>query len=168
MARLLVDMNLSIEWVPLLRSAGLQAVHWSEIGDPRAADGLLMEWASAPNYTVFTHDLDFGTMLAPSRCREPQRPADPMSQSASRSDRLSGPVRPAHLRRRHRAGSLDRRRRTTAKGADPAAQSMRTGLPSTQRETKYHLGWRAQLQLVLQTFARGFRPCSRSGGTADS
>lgn len=71
MARLLVDMNLSIEWVPLLRSAGHQAVHWSEIGDPRATDGLLMEWTSAHNYTVFTHDLDFGTMLALSGAASP-------------------------------------------------------------------------------------------------
>lgn len=71
MAMLLVDMNLSIEWVPLLRSAGHQAVHWSEIGDPRATDGLLMEWASAHDYTVFTHDLDFGTMLALSGAASP-------------------------------------------------------------------------------------------------
>ena len=42
MARLLVDMNLSTEWIPLLRAAGHEAVHWSEVGDPRAPDGDLM------------------------------------------------------------------------------------------------------------------------------
>ena len=64
MARLLVDMNLSTEWIPLLRAAGHEAVHWSEVGDPRAPDTVLMQWAIANSYAVFTHDLDFGTMLA--------------------------------------------------------------------------------------------------------
>jgi predicted nuclease of predicted toxin-antitoxin system len=64
MARLLVDMNLSTEWIPFLKAAGHEAVHWSEVGDPRAPDTELMTWASSRGYTVFTHDLDFGTMLA--------------------------------------------------------------------------------------------------------
>jgi predicted nuclease of predicted toxin-antitoxin system len=64
MARLLVDMNLSTEWIPLLQAAGHTAVHWSEVGDLRAPDTALMQWAIANDYTVFTHDLDFGTMLA--------------------------------------------------------------------------------------------------------
>jgi predicted nuclease of predicted toxin-antitoxin system len=64
MARLLVDMNLSVEWIPLLRDAGHKAVHWSEVGDPRAPDTALMQWARENAYAVFTHDLDFGTMLA--------------------------------------------------------------------------------------------------------
>jgi predicted nuclease of predicted toxin-antitoxin system len=64
MARLLVDMNLSTEWIPLLKAAGHEAVHWSEVGDPRAPDTELMTWASSSGYAVFTHDLDFGTVLA--------------------------------------------------------------------------------------------------------
>jgi predicted nuclease of predicted toxin-antitoxin system len=64
MTRLLVDMNLSVEWIPLLRDAGHEAVHWSEVGDPRAPDTALMQWALDNAYAVFTHDLDFGTMLA--------------------------------------------------------------------------------------------------------
>ena len=64
MARLLVDMNLATEWIPLLQAAGHTAVHWSEVGDPRAPDTVLMQWAVAYDYTVFTNDLDFGTMLA--------------------------------------------------------------------------------------------------------
>jgi predicted nuclease of predicted toxin-antitoxin system len=64
MARLLVDMNLSTEWIPLLRAAGHWAVHWSEVGDPRAPDTALMQWAIANCCAIFTHDLDFGTMLA--------------------------------------------------------------------------------------------------------
>ena len=64
MTRLLVDMNLSTEWIPLLRAAGHWAVHWSEVGDPRAPDTALMQWAIANGCAIFTHDLDSGTMLA--------------------------------------------------------------------------------------------------------
>ncbi len=64
MTRLLVDMNLSVEWIPLLTAAGHVAVHWSEVGDPKASDTALMQWALDNACTVFTHDLDFGTMLA--------------------------------------------------------------------------------------------------------
>jgi predicted nuclease of predicted toxin-antitoxin system len=56
-------MNLSTEWIPLLQAAGQEAVHWSEVGDPRAPDRDLMAWALAHRYAVFTHDLDFGTMI---------------------------------------------------------------------------------------------------------
>ena len=62
--KLLVDMNLSPEWVPALGKHGWQAVHWSTVGDPRASDMDIMNWAAAHQYVVFTHDLDFGTMLA--------------------------------------------------------------------------------------------------------
>ena len=61
---ILVDMNLSVEWIPLLRDAGWRAVHWSSIGDPRAEDATIMAWAVAQGYAVLTHDLDFGTALA--------------------------------------------------------------------------------------------------------
>ena len=61
---ILIDMNLSIEWVELLTSAGWPAAHWSQIGDPRADDTVLMEWARTNGYVVFTNDLDFGTALA--------------------------------------------------------------------------------------------------------
>jgi predicted nuclease of predicted toxin-antitoxin system len=53
MARLLVDMNLSTEWIPFLKAAGHEAVHWSEVGDPRAPDTEQMTWASARGYAVF-------------------------------------------------------------------------------------------------------------------
>jgi len=62
--RLVVDMNLSPEWVPLLEQAGWPAVHWSAVGDPRAGDSTIMEWALTHGYAIFTHDLDFGTALA--------------------------------------------------------------------------------------------------------
>jgi predicted nuclease of predicted toxin-antitoxin system len=62
--RLLIDMNLSPEWVAELARHGYDAVHWSTVGDPRAADSAIMAWARANGRVVFTHDLDFGTLLA--------------------------------------------------------------------------------------------------------
>jgi predicted nuclease of predicted toxin-antitoxin system len=40
-------------------------------GDPRAPDSAIMAWASANGYAVFTHDLDFGTLLATTRASGP-------------------------------------------------------------------------------------------------
>jgi predicted nuclease of predicted toxin-antitoxin system len=62
--QLVVDMNLSVEWVAELGAHGWSAVHWSTVGDPRAEDSAVMAWALANGHVVFTHDLDFGTMLA--------------------------------------------------------------------------------------------------------
>ena len=57
-------MNLSPQWVPALQQHGWQAMHWSDVGDPKASDQEIMDWAAARQLVVFTHDLDFGTMLA--------------------------------------------------------------------------------------------------------
>jgi predicted nuclease of predicted toxin-antitoxin system len=62
--RIVVDMNLSMEWARLLTQAGFPAVHWSEVGDPRADDSTIMRWALDNGRVVFTHDLDFSTALA--------------------------------------------------------------------------------------------------------
>ncbi len=62
--KILVDMNLSHEWIPFFERAGWDATHWSVIGDPRAQDAEIMSWAQRNKMTVFTHDLDFGIALA--------------------------------------------------------------------------------------------------------
>jgi predicted nuclease of predicted toxin-antitoxin system len=62
--RIVVDMNLSVEWTALLEQAGWPAVHWSAVGDPRADDSTIMAWARTDRRAVLTHDLDFGTALA--------------------------------------------------------------------------------------------------------
>ncbi len=62
--QVLIDMNLSPDWVAVLQRHGWSAVHWSTVGDPRATDRTILDWAVANGYIVFTHDLDFGTMLA--------------------------------------------------------------------------------------------------------
>ena len=62
--KILIDMNLSPDWVGVFVKHEITAIHWSSVGDPRAEDSELMDWARANNHILFTHDLDFGTMLA--------------------------------------------------------------------------------------------------------
>ena len=62
--RLLVDLNLSTRWVPVLQEAGFDAVHWSPIGRLDAADTEVMAHAVANDLVVLTQDLDFGAILA--------------------------------------------------------------------------------------------------------
>ena len=45
--RLVIDMNLSVEWVAELAAHGWPAVHWSTVGDPSAEDSVLMAGALA-------------------------------------------------------------------------------------------------------------------------
>ena len=68
---LVVDMNLSPDWVAVLETAGWKTVHWFSIGNPRAADSEIMAWARLNGYVVLTHDLDFGTMLALTQAESP-------------------------------------------------------------------------------------------------
>ena len=69
--KVLVDMNLSPDWVPLLRQAGVEAIHWSSIGAGNADDHDIMQWARDNGAVVFTHDLDFGITLALTRGGSP-------------------------------------------------------------------------------------------------
>ncbi len=69
--KLLIDMNLSPDWVSLLSEAGFEAVHWSVVGDPSAADAAIMDYARAHDCVVFTHDLDFGAILAATGAKTP-------------------------------------------------------------------------------------------------
>jgi predicted nuclease of predicted toxin-antitoxin system len=62
--KLLIDMNLSPKWVSVLEEAGWEAVHWSRIGRPDAPDHEILRYAKSNGYVIFTHDLDFGTILA--------------------------------------------------------------------------------------------------------
>ncbi len=64
-------MNLSPSWVPALASHGISADHWSSIGDSRAPDAVVLEWAHDTGYVVFTNDLDFGAILAAGRAAAP-------------------------------------------------------------------------------------------------
>ena len=69
--KIVIDMNLSPEWADFFRSAGMEALHWSQVGDGHAEDATIMSWARSNDYVVFTHDLDFGTLLALTRATGP-------------------------------------------------------------------------------------------------
>ena len=64
MLKLPVDVCLPPSWEDFLTGHGWPAIHWSRIGDPSAKDTEIMAWALANDHVVFTHDLDFGTLLA--------------------------------------------------------------------------------------------------------
>lgn len=64
-------MNLSPLWIEALEEEGFEAKHWSEVGDPGAADRIIMEWARMEGHVVFTHDLDFSRLLALTRSEGP-------------------------------------------------------------------------------------------------
>jgi len=68
---ILLDMNISPAWSSLLISAGHQSVHWSTIGGPNAPDSEILTWAKENGYVVFTHDLDFGAILASTNADAP-------------------------------------------------------------------------------------------------
>lgn len=61
--KLLVDMNLSPDWVPLLVSHGWDASHWSQVGQGNAPDTELMNWAREHQRIILTQDLDFSQLL---------------------------------------------------------------------------------------------------------
>jgi predicted nuclease of predicted toxin-antitoxin system len=62
--KILIDMNLSPSWKSVLLNSGIHAVHWIEIGKPNASDSEILNWATLNNFIVFSHDLDFGAILA--------------------------------------------------------------------------------------------------------
>jgi len=68
---LVIDMNLSPDWVAFLAQAGHSVKHWSSLGSPRATDHEILMWARERGSVVFTHDLDFGAILAATEARSP-------------------------------------------------------------------------------------------------
>ena len=69
--KVLIDMNLSPAWVKSFTDAGIHAIHWSQVGAPNAPDLEIFNWEIANNFLVFTHDLDFGTLLAANKTKCP-------------------------------------------------------------------------------------------------
>jgi len=61
--KILVDMNLSPSWIPLLEADGYETKHWSQVGSPSAPDTEIMQWARENRFVVLTHDLDYGALL---------------------------------------------------------------------------------------------------------
>jgi predicted nuclease of predicted toxin-antitoxin system len=65
--KLLVDVNLSPSWVVYLRENEFEAIHWSTVGALAAPDAHIMDHARQEGLVIFTHDLDFGHLLAHTR-----------------------------------------------------------------------------------------------------
>lgn len=53
--KLVIDINLSPDWVELFREHGYGGVHWSAAGNPRASDSVIMAWAREHGYVVSLH-----------------------------------------------------------------------------------------------------------------
>jgi len=69
--KLLVDMNLSPDWVQPLENAGWETRHWNTLGDPQATDATIFLFSAQNGWVIFTHDLDFGAILAHTRAGRP-------------------------------------------------------------------------------------------------
>jgi len=85
--KIVIDMNLSPAWVAVLEQDGHHPIHWSSIGSPSAKDSEIMRWALEEGYIVFTHDLDFGHILAATAADSPSvlqiRTQDPTPEHCS-------------------------------------------------------------------------------------
>ena len=64
-------MNLSPRWVKAVARAGIEARHWSTVGDGAAPDHEVFQWARQHGFIVLTHDLDFSRILASVGGRSP-------------------------------------------------------------------------------------------------
>ncbi|HFA49221.1 MAG TPA: hypothetical protein ENJ95_09410 [Bacteroidetes bacterium] len=62
--KFLIDMNLSPTWVPVFEKAGWEVLHWSSVGNHDTPDKIIFDWAKENGFIIFTHDLDFGAILA--------------------------------------------------------------------------------------------------------
>ena len=69
--KILIDMNLSPDWVEKFIDSGLTATHWSKVGSAQAKDYEIMEYALTNEFVIFTHDLDFGAILAATQAISP-------------------------------------------------------------------------------------------------
>jgi predicted nuclease of predicted toxin-antitoxin system len=62
--KVLIDVNLSPEWVAFLNTDGIEAIHWSAIGRSNASDAEILGHALQFHCIVLTQDLDFGAILS--------------------------------------------------------------------------------------------------------
>jgi predicted nuclease of predicted toxin-antitoxin system len=69
--KILIDMSLSPQWVAFLKQHEIDALHWSSVGDHGAKDNVIMQWARDNKHVIFTHDLDFGALLALTQASSP-------------------------------------------------------------------------------------------------
>ena len=61
---ILVDMNLTMRWVPFLKASGHDVAHWGSVGAVSASDQEIFDYARLNGYVLLTNDLDFPRILA--------------------------------------------------------------------------------------------------------
>ena len=69
--KILVDACLTPDWVIFFEGHGVVSIHWTTIGACDAEDSEIFSYALDRGWTVFTHDLDFGTLLAQTKSDGP-------------------------------------------------------------------------------------------------
>jgi len=62
--KILIDVNMRLEWKEILLEAGFEALHWRDVGPRSAPDDDIIRWAADRGYVVITQDLDFSEALA--------------------------------------------------------------------------------------------------------
>ena len=96
-------MNLTPAWVEFFATRGIESVHWSDVGNPRALDPEIMGFARENRHVVFTHDLDFGNILAVTHARGPSviqaRVEDPLPDTIGEQVVAAITENAAHLER---------------------------------------------------------------------
>jgi predicted nuclease of predicted toxin-antitoxin system len=101
--KILIDMNLSPAWVEFFTSRRFESAHWSSLGDPKALDPTIMDFARENRWVVFTHDLDFGNILAVTHARGPSviqaRVEDPIPSTIGEAVTVAILENAAHLER---------------------------------------------------------------------
>ena len=69
--KLIIDMNLSPNWVQVLKEGGIEAIHWSNLGAQDSPDATILAYALEHQCIVLTHDLDFSAILASTNIQKP-------------------------------------------------------------------------------------------------
>jgi predicted nuclease of predicted toxin-antitoxin system len=62
--KIIVDMNMSVEWIEYLRDRGHDAEHWSRLGPSDAKDEDIMEYCLQNHAVILSGDLDFAKLHA--------------------------------------------------------------------------------------------------------
>jgi predicted nuclease of predicted toxin-antitoxin system len=82
--KILIDMNLAPTWVEFFAARGFESVHWQTVGQHDADDAAIMTFAREHDFVLFTHDLDFGGILAVTQALGPSviqaRVEDPLPE----------------------------------------------------------------------------------------
>jgi predicted nuclease of predicted toxin-antitoxin system len=61
--KILLDMNLPVQWTEFLTSAGWETIHVSSLEERPRTDAAVMDWARVNGHVVFSHGLRFGAAL---------------------------------------------------------------------------------------------------------